>query len=77
MVGHVTKVWEGMDDNILQEVVHQALGVPLSEITNFYITIENRLANPSNTLRENEAQSRMEIQVAPRLKGGGKRWLRP
>ena len=29
MVGYVTRMWEGMDDNVLQEVVHQALDIPL------------------------------------------------
>ena len=74
MVGYGTKMWEGMDDNVLQEVVHQALGVPLSEMTNLYCSLNNKPIDPSKTLKENKIENRMEVQVIPRLPGGGKRW---
>ncbi len=68
-------MWEGMDNNVLQEVIHQALGIPLSVMTDFYYSLnDNKPMNPTKTLWENGIGTRMEIQVIPRLRGGGKRW---
>ncbi len=64
----------GQGDEILQEIAHAWIGIPIQEPAAFhYTTSEGKPLNPLKTLKENGVTMGMEIRILPKLKGGSSR----
>ena len=65
LIQHVSQgtwMWQGTNDEILLEVVHQVTNIPMTQLMDFYFTLNgNKPINPAKTLRESNVQDRMEI----------------
>ncbi len=52
LIGQLTKTWIGTNDNIIQEVVHSKIGIPLNKMTEFQFLLNDyKPLNPMNTMK--------------------------